>query len=111
MIDLAQKHRARPAPSSWAIVCQWFNIVLAIVAVLLFAITLQSQDDRAPGGFIMGAPLFLLQGLLGLVPAVRCVRQEMLVGSARWWLLTPAIAGSVLSATAAIVSLLTYGGC
>lgn len=111
MIDLAQKRRARPAPSSRAIACQWINIVFAAVALMLFAITLESQGERAPVGFILGAPLFLLQGLLGLIPAVLYVRREMLVGSARWWLLTPAITGPFLSATASVVSLLTFGGC
>lgn len=110
-IDSAKRDGTGPAPSSWAIVCQWFNLVLALVAVLLFAITVQAHGDRAPGAFFLGAPLFLLQGLFGLVPAIRCVRRERLVGSARWWLLAPAIAGAVFSVTAVIVSLATYGGC
>lgn len=91
--------------------CKLANWVMASVGLLLLAMAVQSQGERAPGAFFVAVPLFTLQVLLGVIPALACLRTERLVRSARWWLLVPTIGGPMLSAAAAAVSLLTYGGC
>jgi len=111
MTDPARRSRAHPAPSSTVVSCKWTNFTLAVLALPVFAIALQAQYQRAPCGFFLATPLFLLQVLLGLIPAVVLVRREKLVGSERWWLLAPAISGPLLSAAAIVVSVSTAGGC
>ncbi len=108
---MAQNPRADVTPTRWIGVVAGLNIASICVAALLLILTFQWIDGRAPAGFIFAVPLLVGQALLGVLPAVLCVRRARLVGRERRRLLALSIAGPVISASAAVLSLLTFGGC
>ncbi|MCC7062105.1 MAG: hypothetical protein IT456_04820 [Planctomycetes bacterium] len=86
-------------------------MLMALAAVCLLLVA-QSTDSRAPAGLLLALPLLPVQVLAGLIPALHYARKENLVGSARRWLLWPAVAGSVLFVACILVDLLFFrGGC
>ena len=107
---MSQERSGQPGPSTGAVNCKWINLLLAAFALLGFLLSIDSLDERAPAGILLGVPGILLQILAGLLPALHYVRRDELVGAPRRWLLWPSIIGLTLWGASVLISVMFFQG-
>lgn len=98
-------------PTRWLWLVVGLNSLSLLAAAGMLLVAVCDRHGRAPVGFLFAVPLLLLQGIFGLLPALKFLRGGWLGVRGRrrmGWLVA---AGPLVTIAAAILSLLGCGGC